>query len=378
VTVALLAALAVVVGIGVAAGALRRRVGNERSSVREYQHTIDTLRHLSDRRTAAESSVRPAASARTSRPSNEATSESAAGAAKLNRAANGTGAGTAASTRSGNGSRRGTRSRRTTLLASTAGEGRAPVLADRSGPPTVSMRVDAPEEIEHDEPPAPTGRHGEPGNGAAPDGPGPAQRITAADAVRELAAARNLHGPRPARPSMPSTQRPDRRPIVWTVVAVIVIGAVTGVALATGPSRSAKPSAASTHQTTPAVHSSVPPTTRSASHKHSSSSASSSKGASGGLDPVTSSSTAATYQAPSTPYNLTLAATGPCWVEATNSSGQVLWTGTMHAGDSQSVPGTSQMLVRLGNALNVTLAVSGRPVHLPPGYSPTIDLTFLA
>ncbi|HMK99931.1 MAG TPA: hypothetical protein VK428_07070, partial [Acidimicrobiales bacterium] len=52
-TAALLAAVVIVLGAA-AAGALRHRLADERSSVRDYQHTLDTLRHLSDRRAQAE------------------------------------------------------------------------------------------------------------------------------------------------------------------------------------------------------------------------------------------------------------------------------------------------------------------------------------
>jgi len=210
-------------------------------------------------------------------------------------------------------------------------------------------------------------------------GPPNAHRISAADAVRELVAARNLYGSGPSRPTMPSPRGTDRSPLVWTVAAVVVIGVVIGLVLAKAPSHSPS-TAASTHRSTTSVPRSAAPPARSSSGKSSTSStgSSSTHGVSNGLDPVTSSSTAASYRVPSTPYTLTLNATGPCWVEATNSStGQVLWTGTLHAGDSQAVPASSEVLLRLGDALNVTLAVSGQAVHLPPGFSTTIDLTFL-
>lgn len=383
-TVALLVVVVGLAGIGATAGAIRRRFANERSSVRDYQQTLETLRHLSDRRAGIEASVRAPAAAP---PSPASTGSRAAGRARKAGAGRGANRATAAAdaalidevaratdasaagedqhdVRVDAGSRRTSRARRTTLLASsTPKAGRAPVLADRSGPATVSLPVDAPVVAE---------------SAGTTTGTANAHRISAADAVRELAAARKLLDAESPRATMPSRSRGERSPLIWTVAAVAVIGVVTGLVLATGPSHNAGTSGSSAHRTTPTVR----PVTaaRTSSKRSSASSRASSSGSrgSGGLAPVTASSTTATYQVPSSSYTLTLRASGPCWVEATNNStGQVLWTGTLHAGDAQSVPASSGVLLRLGDALNVTLVVSGRPVQLPPGSSPTIDLTFL-
>ena len=392
-TSALLVAVFVVVGLGVTAGAIRRRFGTERSSVRDYHQTLETLRHLSESRASVEASGRASASS-PSPGSNGSRAGGRSRAGGTGRGANGNAAAvdagvsapvaqTAGSSdaaeggngvRAGAGTRRGSKGRPTTLLASSGVKaGRAPVLAERSGPPAVSVPVAEPVEAAPVDPPAAS-----PGDSAAAGPPHP-HRISAADAVRELVAARNLYGPGPSRPTMPSPRGTDRSRLVWTVAAVVVIGVVIGLVLAKVPSHSPS-TAASTHRSTTGAPRSAAPTARTSSGKPSTSStgSSSTHGVTNGLDPVTSSSTAASYRVPSTPYTLTVDATGPCWVEATNSStGQVLWTGTLHAGDSQVVPASSEVLLRLGDALNVTLAVSGQAVHLPPGFSPTIDLTFL-
>jgi hypothetical protein len=48
----------------------------------------------------------------------------------------------------------------------------------------------------------------------------------------------------------------------------------------------------------------------------------------------------------------------------------------MQAGQSQQVPGSGQVVLRLGDAHNVTLTVGGRPVVLPPGFDSVVELTF--
>lgn len=344
------------VGLGVTAGAIRRRLGSERSSVRDYHQTLETLRHLSDHRAAVEARVRVSA------PVAQAAESPVAAGTRNGRGASGT--------------RRRPKAAPTTLLASSGvTAGRAPVLAERSGPPAVTVPVEEPVEAA----PADLRAASEPDG--APPGPRSAHRISAADAVRELVAARNLYGPGPSRSTMPPPRRAnDRSPFVWTVAAVVVIGVVIGLVLAKAPSHSPS-TASSTHRSTTSAHRSAAPPARTPSRSPATSStrSSSGHGVSNGLDSVTASSTAASYRVPAAPYTLIVNATGPCWIEATNSAtGQVLWTGTLHAGDSQTVSASSTVLLRLGDALNVTLAVSGQAVHLPPGFSPTIDLTFLA
>jgi hypothetical protein len=56
-------------------------------------------------------------------------------------------------------------------------------------------------------------------------------------------------------------------------------------------------------------------------------------------------------------------------------TGKVLWTGTMEAGESQQIPATGSLLVRLG-ANDVTVSLNGEPVTLPAGHQSPFDLTF--
>ncbi len=91
---------------------------------------------------------------------------------------------------------------------------------------------------------------------------------------------------------------------------------------------------------------------------------------------MSSSSTAATYRVPAGPYTIVLSATGLCWVMATNSAGQVLWTGTLTAGETKVVAAEGETRIRLGAASDVTLSAAGRAAPLPPGFQSPFDVTF--
>lgn len=409
VTAALLAAVVVIVLIGIAS-ALRRRLVDERSSVRDYQQTIDTLRHLSDRRRGAEAvppgpahepaafpQVSPQAPAggpppqttppQTTPPPPVPALPAPVGAASARHG----GAG------NGRGSRPAQRRRTSKLIASTsaaavaeASSGRRAAYARRPGSPPVSMRVPSPPEAADDQTPAvpeapttppPTAPATDPPTDAPAVTPGATpQRVTAAAAVRQLAATGNRYGARPARPSMPGAQRPERRGLLLTVAAVVLVGVVTGVAVAEAPShppsaRSATTSTSGAHRSSGAGGGQGGKTT--SSRTGSSSPGSASPGANG-LDPVTSSSSSATYRVSGAPYTVVVATTtGPCWVEATDTTtGRVLWEGTLAPGNSRSIPATAGLLLRLGNSLAASITEGGRSVHLPPGAGDVFDLTF--
>jgi hypothetical protein len=207
------------------------------------------------------------------------------------------------------------------------------------------------------------------GGGHGAEAPTPAR---AAQAVRELIAHPELHGPVRSR-SMPGARRRPRpgTPVTWTVAAVVVIAVVTGVALAVGPAHSAA------RRTAPPL-TSAPPVTHLSATRPSSSHRASSPPPPAALDPVTSSTTSATYDLPASPGPLTLSASGPCWVQASvPSTGQVLWTGTLQSGQSQTIASTAGALLRLGDASNVRVSVGSEQVHLPSGFALVFDMTFL-
>jgi hypothetical protein len=349
VTAALLVAVVVVVAL-VLAGALRRRLVDERTSVRDYHQTLETLRHLSDQRRAAQQEPSPQGASSQEPSSQEpsshrpAESPSAAQAALL-----ATGAGTGRSRVPARPAdpRRGARRRRSAAYVT------------RSAAPAVSVRVDAP-----------------PARAAPAD-----RRAPGADAVRQLAAARSRFGPASTRPSTLSPGRGGRRRWLATAAAAVVIGAVTAVAVAEAPSRSpsspARSSAASGTSGSP--RRAGPAGARSgASSPASRPKTAPARAAPPTLDPVTASSTEATYQVRSAPYTVVVTAvSGPCWMEATSSAtGQVLWEGTLQPGTSQSIPAGDGLVLRLGNSPAVTVTEGGQAVRLPTGAADVIDLTF--
>jgi cytoskeletal protein RodZ len=80
---------------------------------------------------------------------------------------------------------------------------------------------------------------------------------------------------------------------------------------------------------------------------------------------VASTAASATYPVGTTSYQVTVAATAPCWVLATSTaSGSTLWTGTLQAGASQVIQASGPATVELG-ALSATLTLDGVPVTLP-------------
>lgn len=79
----------------------------------------------------------------------------------------------------------------------------------------------------------------------------------------------------------------------------------------------------------------------------------------------TSTLTTGTYPVPGPSYQVTVAATGPCWVYATSlSSGSVLWTGTLQAGNTQVIQVTGNAQVELGSPA-ASMKVGKADVELP-------------
>ncbi|HUY64977.1 MAG TPA: RodZ domain-containing protein [Acidimicrobiales bacterium] len=335
VMIVVLVVCALALGAAVAAGAARRHRAGERHSVRDYQQTIDTLRHLGDRRMGQ----RPAST----RPAEPPV--------------------------------------RRPVTPST-------VLAASAGPKTVSARVAPPHPggtaFDHTElhmsdvteltadpttqqSPGDIDRGGQPGSGvAAPSA-----------AVRELASGRVLFAARPARSATAfGHERPMRGPtrsrhgaalsttsrpsVVLVAAAVIALGAVVAVAVAAGSGHGAGTTAQS--RTRPTA-----PATRPAS----------SGSAPSELTAVSSSAASATYQVAGSPVTVEVMASGPCWIDATDVvSGKVLWTGTMVAGQSQSLTATTGLVVRMGAVTNISMSVAGRPVRLPAGSHSPFDARF--
>jgi hypothetical protein len=150
--------------------------------------------------------------------------------------------------------------------------------------------------------------------------------------------------------------------IVPVATAVVVLGILVGVAVAFAPShhRGASPPSTPRHKTaTRATHTStsVPAPLE--------------------VRPTSATSSTAAYGAPSTSYTVALRATGLCWVEATQmSTGNVVWTGTLSAGQTQAIPASGSVVVRLGAANDVEVTLNGEQVILPAGFRSPFDMNF--
>jgi hypothetical protein len=189
--------------------------------------------------------------------------------------------------------------------------------------------------------------------------------------------------------AMDSISHPPRRlggPLVAiaAVAVLIVVLIVTG--LHTTPSSTASHSQshsqthlpsgshAGSHAGPPAGHRSVTPTTVAPHHPSVTATT---------VPPVVSapastSAQGATYTVGSANYALALSATsGPCWLEATNTStGAVLFSGTMFAGQSHTVTASGPVTVVVGAPSAFAATVNGTPVTLPAGYQAPFTLTF--
>ena len=61
-----------------------------------------------------------------------------------------------------------------------------------------------------------------------------------------------------------------------------------------------------------------------------------------------------------------------------SSTGHVVWTGTLQTGQTQAIPATGSLVVRLGAANDVTVTLNGEPVVLPTGFQSPFDMSFQA
>ena len=84
----------------------------------------------------------------------------------------------------------------------------------------------------------------------------------------------------------------------------------------------------------------------------------------------------ATYPVSSTAYNVTVTATGPCWVLARSvTTGATLWTGTLQNGAVQTIPTTGTTTVELGSK-DGALKIGTVPVVLPHPLATPFVATF--
>jgi type II secretory pathway pseudopilin PulG len=86
----------------------------------------------------------------------------------------------------------------------------------------------------------------------------------------------------------------------------------------------------------------------------------------------------ATYAAPNVPYTVDLSSSGACWVYATlESTGAVVWTGVLEAGQTQTLSASGQLDVKFGHANSVTVTMNGIPVAYPSPYDAVFMMQFV-
>jgi hypothetical protein len=187
--------------------------------------------------------------------------------------------------------------------------------------------------------------------------------------------------------------RPRRRASVAVVVAALVVFATLAFvgsrrSHSPTPAHSANTSAsAATHHGIPASASasasaSTPATVSRSSHRGGGSARTKGKSKASSTTPpgpvLALSSTPATaiYPVGSSPYQLTISASGSCWVDATTvSTGSTLWTGILQAGQVQQIQGSGIVRVEMGS-LAASLAVNDAPVVLPTPTQTPFAATF--
>jgi hypothetical protein len=93
--------------------------------------------------------------------------------------------------------------------------------------------------------------------------------------------------------------------------------------------------------------------------------------------PTTASAHTASYVVGPSNYSLNVAATtGQCWVDVTSTTGAVLFTTTLQAGQSHAIAATGPVTVIAGAPADFTATINGSPVTLPPGNQAPFTLHF--
>jgi hypothetical protein len=304
----------VVVGV-LAAGLIRRPRSHDLHSVRSYHSALGTLEHLSDR--VGPSTVRPLD--RTDRPAEGHVADAPAGDDR----------------------------------AEGDGTGPGPI---RAVPPVrIWGRADVPDPdaplIFDDARPIDRHRSNPAGEGAPAVRSGRAQRM-ALDSMNH---------------------RPRRRTAVVLVVAALVFFGALAYIGSRRSNTSAHPATSSTTRTTGPASTST--TAGSANRGNADKTKTKVTPTTLPSRIVASSSTAssATYPVGSNSFQITVTATGPCWIDAsTLASGSTLWTGSLQAGNVQVIQATGPTAVQIG-AASVSFTVGTVPVVLPtPLHTPFV------
>jgi len=170
-----------------------------------------------------------------------------------------------------------------------------------------------------------------------------------------------------------SAHPPSRVPAVLAFLLVVVlIGVVAVLVSGLGGHHNASPPKSTTATTTARTHSKTTP-------KSVTSTTTTTLPPS--VQPVAStvSIQGASYSAPDSTYTLTLSATtAPCWVYAVDeSTGDVLYTGTLQGGQAQTLSASGPIDVELGHATTMAVTMNGLPVDYPTQYQAVFTMKFI-
>ena len=356
-------ATGLVIGVLVLAGLVVarlawRRVTDERQSVQEHQHTLDTLRHMADSREQSLRSIggrgarrRPGPGTAALRPRRQdgaprPATRAPAGPGRSPGRADAPGSGRGAAGADHRHGTDGARSHRSGPAATSAPVGTGGDDATLLGrfprrPPT---------------PPAP--RSGTSAKAVTAERPATAVVDGAATGAPGSAAA----GPARAPASVVGSLDRARLTRLAVPVAVLVVVGAAALSLELVRSPSPRPRGDS-HP--PARHLAGAGSTTTVP-------------ADAALTPSNATASSATYAAPAGAFTVAVDAAGLCWVDATDAtSGAVVWTGTMTAGQHRPLPGTGPMDLRLGAASDVSVTLDGRPVRLPAGFHSPFTMSFV-
>ena len=331
--------LVIVVGViavvaAVIARTTWRRTADERHSVKDYQHTVETMRHLAERR--ADATRRPMPTPAGGRPPRRRRSPAPTGAPRTGR-------------------RMDREATRRPLLASSAARRRtAHATQVRTASPTRRQERAPVAKVD-------TGRRHA------------TVFVDEATTIPDTGADIGMSTPREgahgapsgvAHPMTGSPTQPGGRSWLTIAAGIVAVGGAIALALSFAPSHTVRTNTTKHHappRTTPASTKTVPTKTGPTSTV---------------VAPVGQSLHSATYVASTSPFDVVLKASGPCWVRATETStGSVLWTGTLASGESRAIPASGQVLVELGAPDAVTVSLSGKPLQFPSGFRAPLDLT---
>ncbi|HET9061420.1 MAG TPA: RodZ domain-containing protein [Acidimicrobiales bacterium] len=262
----------------------------------------------------------------------------------------------------------------------------APALVARPGsedvepPPTVALGDEAVEDpvtepVRAVSPPryVPVNRAQAPSQTGDP-AEGAGEALITEEAAPSGPAASTAPAPGPAKAGPAATARRPQRVLALAAASTALVGAAIGISVLAGGGGGASPSASGppSRPPTSAPTRSVPSTTAS-SPPASTTTTPPARPAS----LVSATAGSATYQLRSPHASIVVKASGPCWIEvkAGSPQGQVVYEGTLAAGQTSSVTGPAW--IRLGDPPNASVAVNGTRMHVPGSEAAVpIDLQF--